>query len=145
MRKILVVDDNSELLELLRLGLKDAGFSVSTAVNGIEALNKVRALQPDLVILDLVLPELDGFAVCETLKRDPDTAAIPIIVVTGLSSEFTRYAGMEAGADAYVTKPVTPAELVSKINDCLSRPPKPAKPLRRAGRASVAAGPCGER
>ena len=142
MLKILIVDDNSELLELLRLGLKDAGFVVATAANGLEALEKARALGPDLVVLDLVLPELDGFAVCESLKRDPDTAAIPIIVITGLSSEFTRYAGLEAGADAYVTKPVTPAELVSKINECLSRPCRVAKPTRRTGKTGLGASLC---
>ncbi len=142
MRKILVVDDNSELLELLRLGLKDAGFIAATATNGLEALNKTRALRPDLVILDLVLPELDGFAVCESLKRDPETSSIPIILITGLSSEFTRYAGLEAGADAYVTKPVTPAELVSKINECLSRPRRPAKPVRKTGKTGAGASLC---
>ena len=68
-----------------------------------------------MIILDLILPELDGFAVCETLKRSPDTAAIPIILLTGLSSEFTRYAGIESGADEYVTKPISPEQLVPKI------------------------------
>lgn len=145
MRKILVVDDNSELLELLRLGLKDAGFSVATAANGVEALHQARDIRPDLLVLDLVLPELDGFAVCEALKRDAETAAIPIIVITGLSSEFTRYAGLEAGADAYVTKPVTPADLVSKINECLSRPPRLAKPSKRTAKPAVGAGVCGGR
>ncbi len=142
MRKILVVDDNSELLELLRLGLKDAGFTAATATNGLEDLNKTRTLRPDVVILDLVLPELDGFAVCESLKRDPETSSLPIILITGLSSEFTRYAGLEAGADAYVTKPVTPAELVSKINECLSRPRRPAKPARKTGKTGLGASLC---
>jgi DNA-binding response OmpR family regulator len=68
-----------------------------------------------LIVLDLILPELDGFAVCEALKRSPDTSAIPIILLTGLSSEFTRYAGIESGADEYVTKPISPEQLVPKI------------------------------
>lgn len=134
--KILVVDDNSELLELLRLGLKDAGFNVATAANGFEALQKARSLEPDLIVLDLVLPELDGFAVCETLRNDPATAAIPIIVLTGLSSEFTRYAGLEAGADQYVTKPVTPTELVSKIECVLAQSSRPAKLTRKTAKAA---------
>ncbi|HEY5912254.1 MAG TPA: response regulator [Verrucomicrobiae bacterium] len=127
-KKILIVDDNSELLELLRLGLKQAGFNVATAANGFEALHKARSLAPDVVVLDLVLPELDGFAVCETLKRTAETADIPVIVLTGLSSEFTRFAGLEAGADEYVTKPVTPAQLVSKIECCLATGSRPGGP-----------------
>jgi len=114
-KKLLIVEDNTELLELMRLGLKQAGFSISTATNGLDALKKARSISPDLIILDLILPELDGFAVCETLKRSPDTAAIPIILLTGLSSEFTRYAGIESGADEYVTKPISPEQLVPKI------------------------------
>ena len=118
-KKILVVEDDTDLLEMLRLTFKGAGFSIATATNGIEALKKVRSLRPDLVVLDLVLPELDGFAVCETLRKDCATASLPIVMLTGLSSEFTRFAGLESGATDYVTKPVTPAELVSKVNYCL--------------------------
>ena len=117
--KLLVVEDNTELLELMRLGLKQAGFTIYTAVNGLEGLKKARALKPDLIILDLVLPELDGFAVCEALKRGADTATIPIIMMTGLTSEFTRYAGMESGADEYVTKPIGPEQLVPRIKKLL--------------------------
>jgi DNA-binding response OmpR family regulator len=121
-KKILIVEDNTELLELLRLGLKQAGFSISTATNGLEAVRKARSLIPDLILLDLVLPELDGFAVCEKLRREEPTAAIPIIMLTGLSSEFTRYAGLESGADEYVTKPASPNQLLPKINYWLEHP-----------------------
>ena len=114
-RKILIVEDNTELLELLRSYLRMAGFATSTATNGIDALKKVRSGAPDLIVLDLILPELDGFAVCETLKKDPDTADIPIIMVTGLTSEFTRYAGLESGANEYVMKPANPDQLLSRI------------------------------
>jgi len=117
--KLLVVEDNTELLELMRLGLKQAGFTIYTATNGVEGLKKARALRPDLIILDLVLPELDGFAVCEAIKRGADTAAIPIIMMTGLTSEFTRYAGMESGADEYITKPMSPEQLVPRIKQRL--------------------------
>jgi DNA-binding response OmpR family regulator len=123
-KKILVVEDNSELLGLLRLSLKQAGFAVATAGDGIEALKKARSVSPDLIVLDLVLPELDGFAVCETLRKDPATAEVPIILLTGLTSEFTRYAGLESGASDYVTKPISPAELVSKIKSWLRRAPR---------------------
>ena len=125
---ILIVEDNSDLLELLRLTLKSAGFSVATATNGIDALKKARSLSPDAVVLDLVLPELDGFAVCETLRKDQITASTPVIILTGLSSQFTRYAGLEAGADDYMMKPVGPDHLVSRINALLAAKQKDAAP-----------------
>jgi DNA-binding response OmpR family regulator len=124
-KKILIVEDDTDLLEMLRLSFKGAGFSIATATNGIEALKKVRSLRPDLIVLDLVLPELDGFAVCEVLRKDRALASLPIIMLTGLSSEFTRFAGLESGATDYVTKPVTPSELVSKINYWLRHPATP--------------------
>ena len=122
-KKILIVEDNTELLELLRSNLKLAGFSTITATNGIDALNKVRTVVPDLIVLDLVLPELDGFAVCESLRKDPTTSALPIIMLTGLTSEFTRYAGLESGANEYVTKPASPDHLVSRIQYWLQQRP----------------------
>ena len=118
-KKILIVEDNTELLELLRSHLRMAGYATSTATNGLDALKKARAGLPDLIVLDLVLPELDGFAVCEILKKDPATAATPIILLTGLTSEFTRYAGMESGANELVTKPANPAQLLSRIEHWL--------------------------
>jgi DNA-binding response OmpR family regulator len=127
-KKLLVVEDNSDLLELLRLGLKEAGYSVTTAANGLEALRKMRAAAPDLVVLDLILPELDGFAVCETLRRDPAFAAIPVIVLTGLTSEFSRYAGLEAGADECVSKPVSPDQLLGRVRYWLAHPPAASRP-----------------
>jgi len=126
-KKLLIVEDNTELLELMRLGFKQAGFSVSTAATGLEALKKTRAHSPDLIILDLVLPELDGFAVCEALRRDDETSGIPIIMLTGLTSEFTRYAGMESGADEYVTKPASPGQLLPKIKHWLRHSPTKAR------------------
>jgi two-component system alkaline phosphatase synthesis response regulator PhoP len=120
-KKILIVDDDVDILNLLSFNLKKAGFAVGTASDGIEAIKKVRSLEPDLVLLDLLLPELDGFAVCEILRRDKTTATIPIIIVTALSSELSRLAGMDCGADAYVTKPFSPRQLVSKVDDVLKK------------------------
>src|SRR5215468_11939080 len=122
-KKILLVEDNTELLELLCMNCEDAGFETDTATNGIQALEKARSAAPDLIVLDLVLPELDGFAVCESLRKDPATASTPIIMLTGLTSEFTRYAGMESGADEYVTKPVSPDQLLPKIHHWLEQTP----------------------
>ncbi len=127
-KKLLIVEDNSDLLELLRLSLKSAGFSVATAPNGLEALKKARSLAPDLVVLDLVLPELDGFAVCEALRKDPGTSAIPILVLTGLSSEMARLTGLECGADEFVKKPVSPEQLLSRIRHWLKQPKEPRQP-----------------
>ena len=134
-KKILIVEDNSELLELMSLGLKQAGFKTATATNGVDALASARSAAPDLVVLDLVLPELDGFAVCDRLRKDETTANVPVIVLTGLSTEFARFASLESGADDYVTKPINPEHLVSRIKQLLHRPAKsrPAKPARVAG------------
>src|ERR1017187_6014978 len=111
-KKILVVEDNTELLKLLRLTHKAAGFAIATATNGIEALKKAHSVSPDLVLLDLVLPELDGFAVCETLRKGPSTASIPIIVLTGLNTDSARQASLQAGTRDFVAKPVNPKHLV---------------------------------
>src|SRR3982750_3412370 len=114
-KKILLVGDNTELLEILRLNFKWAGFSIATATNGIEALKKIRSLSPDLVLLDLMLPELDGLAVCETLRRDASTASIPIIMLTALSSELGRLAGLSSGANDYVPKPFSLKVLLERV------------------------------
>lgn len=142
-KKILIVEDNSELLELMRLGLKQAGFKILTASNGVDALKLARSAAPDAVVLDLVLPELDGFAVCECLRRDEATASIPLIILTGLNSEFARFASFESGADEYVTKPISPERLVSKIKHLLRRPAK-ARSLKPGlgARPEPAAGVC---
>jgi DNA-binding response OmpR family regulator len=140
-KKILIVEDNSELLELQRLTLKEAGYITVTASNGLEAIKKARTIAPDLILLDLVLPELDGFAVCESLRQDPATANIPIIVLTGLNSNFTKFAGLEAGADDYVMKPASLPQLVSKIQHWLAQPrtkESAARPRTAAPRAPFA-------
>lgn len=119
-RKILIVDDNAQLVKLLRLAFRSAGYSVATAGNGIEALRKATGVGPDLIVLDLVLPELDGFAVCERLRRSSKTASIPVIMLTGLCSQFARLASMESGGTAFLTKPVRPSELVSRATELLA-------------------------
>lgn len=124
-KKILIVDDNSELVNVLRVGFKEAGFTVGTAGSGVDALKKVRTFSPHAIILDLVLPELDGFAVCETLKRNRATASIPILVLTGLSSQLSRFAGLESGADEFLTKPVSFKDVLARINTLLQKAPVP--------------------
>jgi DNA-binding response OmpR family regulator len=118
-KKILVVEDNTELLDLLRLHLKAAGFAIATATNGIEALRKARSVSPDLVLLDLGLPELDGLAVYETLRNTPASAAVPIIIVTGLPDGLARCAGLTASHCEFVSKPVNPKCLIARIKELL--------------------------
>jgi two-component system, OmpR family, response regulator RpaA len=120
MRRILVVDDHPDLLELLSMSFEAAGFSVITATNGAHALKRAREL-PDLILLDVVLPELDGFTVCQTLKKDRATASIPIIMMTGSPGQLNRFASQECGANDYLTKPFTPDELIARIRNLLDR------------------------
>ena len=120
-RKILVVEDDPDQLEVICLSLKAAGFAIGTAANGTDALVKTRSISPDLIILDLMLPGLNGFDVCESLRRDPATASVPIIILTGLCSQFGRFAGLESGANDFLLKPFDPERLVSKVEKLLSR------------------------
>jgi DNA-binding response OmpR family regulator len=121
-KKILVVEDDPDLVELLSFNLRACGFVVNTAGDGVEGLNKARSIIPDLILLDLMLPQLDGFGVCEMLRRDPATAAIPIIMVTAMSSQFARLAGLEAGANDYITKPFSLKQLISRVQELLGQP-----------------------
>jgi DNA-binding response OmpR family regulator len=119
--KILVVDDEPEAVELVEFNLKQAGFIVLTAADGTEALNKARANSPDLIVLDLMLPEISGLEVCKMLRREPATAGLPIIMLTAKAAEIDRVLGLELGADDYITKPFSPRELVLRIQKLLLR------------------------
>lgn len=120
-QKILVVDDEPEAVELVEFNLKGAGYEVTTAGDGAEALNKARRIQPNLVILDVMMPEIDGMEVCKLLRRDPATSSIPIIMLTAKASEVDRVLGLELGADDYVVKPFSPRELVLRVKKLLER------------------------
>ncbi len=119
--KILVVDDEPDALELIRFNLKAAGYDVITADDGAEALKKARSDQPGLVVLDVMLPEVDGLDVCKILRREPATAAIPIIMLTAKAAEIDRVLGLELGADDYLTKPFSPRELILRVKALLRR------------------------
>ena len=118
MATVLVVDDEPKIARLLRDYLERAGFGVSVAHDGREALMRARTERPDLVILDLGLPELDGLDVTRRLRRDGDT---PIIMLTARDDEIDRVAGLELGADDYVTKPFSPREVVARVRAVLRR------------------------
>ena len=119
--KILVVDDEPDALEILGFKLKEAGYVPLFAKDGARALTAAREERPALIVLDLMLPEVDGLEVCKILRRDPMTATIPILMLTAKASEMDRVLGLELGADDYVTKPFSPRELVLRIRKLLAR------------------------
>ena len=119
--KILVVDDEPDALEILGFKLKEAGFVPLFAKDGTRALAAARDERPALIVLDLMLPEVDGLEVCKILRRDPATASIPILMLTARAAEMDRVLGLELGADDYVTKPFSPRELVLRIKKLLAR------------------------
>ena len=125
---ILIVEDDEDIVELLAFNLQSAGFAAETARDGYEGLAKARRNPPAAVILDLMLPGLDGFEVCKELKRDPKTASAPIIMLTARGEEVDRIVGLELGADDYVVKPFSPRELVLRLRSVLKRhAPEPEK------------------
>lgn len=119
--KILVVDDEPDALELIEFNLKAAGYDVVTAADGTEALKKARVVAPDLILLDLMLPEVDGLEVCKIVRRDASTTGIPIIMLTAKAAEIDRILGLELGADDYMTKPFSPRELILRVKNLLRR------------------------
>lgn len=118
-QKILVVDDEPDAVELIEFNLKAAGYEVVRANDGEEALKKARMTLPDLIVLDLMLPEVDGMEVCKILRRDQKTSIIPVVMVTAKAAEIDRVLGLELGADDYVTKPFSPRELVLRVKRLL--------------------------
>lgn len=114
--RILAVDDEPEITDLIRYHLTRAGYEVDTAANGWEALAAIQQHRPDLMLLDLMLPDLDGFGVCEILRREATTATIPIVIISAWASPDSRNLGLELGALDYITKPFSPRVLVERVN-----------------------------
>jgi phosphate regulon transcriptional regulator PhoB len=126
---VLVVEDEPDIRNLIVHHLVRDGFRCRTAATGPEALQRVRTAAPDLVVLDLMLPEMNGLEVCRRLRGDPATAAIPIIMLTAKADEVDRIVGLEMGADDYVAKPFSPKELVARVRAVLRRS-RPGETLR---------------
>jgi two-component system alkaline phosphatase synthesis response regulator PhoP len=118
---IAIIEDESNIVELVKYNLDRDGYHTLSANNGRKGLDLVRQELPDLVILDLMMPELDGISVCKQLRADPQTKNIPIIILTAKSEEADRVLGLEMGADDYVTKPFSPRELVARVRAVLRR------------------------
>ncbi len=133
MSQILVVEDDPDIADLIRHYLEKSGHAVQVLGSGAAVLPKVRGERPDLIVLDLMLPGLDGLMVCQALRSEPLTAAIPIIMVTARGDEADRIAGLELGADDYVTKPFSAKELVARVTALLRRTQRldPAEPVVR--------------
>ncbi|MBE0534288.1 MAG: response regulator [Phycisphaerae bacterium] len=125
--KILIVEDEEDVLELVRYNLQKNGYATECAMTGREAMRKARSVGPDLVLLDLMLPELDGLEVCRLLKAQAETAAIPVIMLTAKGTEADIVAGLEIGADDYITKPFSPRVLLARVKAVLRRNEAPVE------------------
>lgn len=118
--RVLVVDDEEDVRNLVAFNLRAAGLEPVMAADGTQAINQVRREKPDLVILDLMLPELDGISVCEMIRKLPDAADVPVIMLTAWATERARLVGLQAGANEYLTKPFSPRELVRRVQALLA-------------------------
>jgi two-component system phosphate regulon response regulator PhoB len=121
MKPVLVVEDEKDIVDLIEYHLKQSGFSVIKALDGPSGLELARKEKPSLIILDLMLPEMDGKDICRALKSNPSTQSIPILMLTAKTEEIDRLIGFELGADDYVTKPFSPRELVLRVKAILRR------------------------
>ncbi len=119
MSTVLVVEDSVTQQEMIKDLLKESGLEVSVASDGSEALDFIQGTPPDLVILDIVMPKMNGYEVCRQIKSNPTTQNLPIVMCSSKGEEFDRYWGMKQGADAYIAKPFQPTELVSTVKQLL--------------------------
>lgn len=130
MPQLLIVEDSPDIADLLRHYLERAGHTIDLLVSGRDVVPHVKRARPDLILLDLMLPGMDGLLVCQALRHDPATAGIPIIMITARGEESDRIRGLELGADDYVVKPFSPKELVARVAALLRRIARPATPAK---------------
>ncbi|MCL4461470.1 MAG: response regulator transcription factor [Nitrospirae bacterium] len=135
-RKILVIEDEADIVTLLKHYFLQEHFEVITASNGLDGLSNARTLHPDLIVLDLMLPGLDGLSINRSLKKDPLTAGIPVVILTAKSDETDRIVGLELGADDYIVKPFNPKELLARVKAILRRTEQ--EPTQRPERFAAA-------
>jgi two-component system phosphate regulon response regulator PhoB len=126
-RKILIVEDEKDIADLIHFNIFKAGFDATLAMNGNEAIEKARDIGPDLILLDLMIPEISGYEVCSILRENPKTKNIPIIILTARGAEEDIVKGLESGADDYITKPFSPKVLLARVNAVFRRVPKQEK------------------
>src|SRR5262252_7198990 len=113
--RILIIEDERDVAELMRYHVMKEGYEATVASKGIDGIRLAKELRPDLILLDIMVPELNGWEICRRLKQDPETVGIPVVIVTGRVEEGDKVLGLEMGADDYVTKPFSPRELVARI------------------------------
>ncbi len=119
MSRVLVVDDSMTQRQLMTTVLEDNGLTVSIASDGKEALEQLQSIQPDIVVLDVVMPGMNGYEVCRSIKKDPNTQNVPVVMCSSKSEDFDRYWGMRQGADAYINKPFEPQEFLATVQTLL--------------------------
>jgi two-component system alkaline phosphatase synthesis response regulator PhoP len=124
--KILIVDDERYILHILDFSLGAEGFEVITAADGEQAVERSKADHPDLIVLDIMMPKMDGFEACRRIKSDPDTCDIPVIMLTAKGREVDKKRGREVGAEEYLTKPFSPAKLIERVQIVLGETPPEA-------------------
>jgi two-component system alkaline phosphatase synthesis response regulator PhoP len=132
-KKILIADDEPDILEILDYNLSAEGFTVTRAKDGDEALEKARQIKPDLIILDVMMPRKNGMDVCQILRSNPDFTSTLIIMLTAMSDEASHIKGLEVGADDYVTKPISPKVLISRVNALFRRSFRSDEPVIKIG------------
>ncbi|WP_300258341.1 response regulator transcription factor [Clostridium sp.] len=120
-KKVLIVDDEEHIRELIKFNLKKEGYDTEVAVNGTEALNIIKEVKFDLILLDLMLPEIDGLEVCKEIRRNEETSDVPVMIITAKGEEFDKVLGLELGADDYITKPFSIRELMARVKALLRR------------------------
>jgi two-component system, OmpR family, alkaline phosphatase synthesis response regulator PhoP len=130
-KKILIVDDEKDIVQMLKYNIEKEGYAVLTALNGNRALEQARENKPDLILLDVMMPEMDGWEVCKQLMRDEKTARIPVIFLTAKGSEVDEVVGLELGADDYIIKPISIRKLIARIKTAFRRKEAMALPAEK--------------
>ncbi|NJK59180.1 MAG: response regulator [Oscillatoriales cyanobacterium SM2_1_8] len=121
MSSVLVVEDSSPQREMISALLKESGMVVSSAGDGVEALEQIQVSPPDIVVLDIVMPRMNGYELCRRLKESPKTKEVPVVMCSTKGEEFDKYWGMKQGADAYIAKPFQPQELIGTVKHLLRK------------------------
>ena len=121
MKKILIVDDEKDILEFLSYNLKKEGFSIYTACDGLEGLEKTKKIKPDLIIVDLMMPKMNGIEMCENIRNDKKLSNVIILFLTARSEDYTQIAALDSGADDFLKKPIKPKLLISKVKSIMRR------------------------
>ncbi len=129
-KSILIVDDDQDIRDLLSYNLQKSGYSVNEAINGFDCLEKIKTIKPNLILLDVMMPEMDGLEVCQQIKSDPKNHDILICFLTARGEDYSQIAALEAGGDDYVTKPIKPKVLISRINAILRRSVKDERAVK---------------